>query len=82
MEHTLWAVLAGIFILALSVALLVALLDYCMGEEDMGENATARLTRAEAYLKEKVQEDKNVRTAHDDGKEGKAKVVDGENKAQ
>ncbi|KAF0694796.1 Aste57867_14319 [Aphanomyces stellatus] len=63
-EHTMWAILAGILVLALIVALLVALLDYCMGDEEY-HVPKERLQEAEAFLERtKAQE----------------KLVDGENK--
>ncbi|RHY22419.1 hypothetical protein DYB32_009512 [Aphanomyces invadans] len=48
-EHTIWAVLAGILVLALIVALLVALLDYCMGDEEY-QVPRERLHEAEELL--------------------------------
>ncbi|CAK4150751.1 unnamed protein product [Aphanomyces euteiches] len=68
-EHTLWAVLAGILVLALIVALLVALLDYCMGDEEYQYVPKERLQEAEAMLA-------RARAANQEDD----KVVDGENK--
>ncbi|OQR83562.1 thioredoxin-like protein [Achlya hypogyna] len=79
-EHTLWAVLAGIVALAIIVAILVALLDYCMGDEEYPVSHKDRLAHAEALLKERQGEDSGS-SDDDDEPADKEKLVDGVNKA-